>query len=165
MENRNGFLNEANPPLCRFGPGGSYVTNWPAGTSVASKKPIASVLDTISKMLDTVINEELLQNSTVEKIHAAIQNAQLPDFMEDEIEFDKSNDVNATTVSGLKTGGQFKKLQPMLFDYASGTCEHSGNKQNNSIRAHRRLKRKRPAFSRPWQGTLFEPYIQSVKVA
>jgi hypothetical protein len=164
MENRNGFLNDGNVPLCRFGPGGGYVTNWPARVSKASKKPISSVLDTLAKMLDTVINEELLQNSTLLKINNAIQNAQLTDFTEDEVEYDKSNDVNTPSVSGFETGGQLQ-AQQMLFDNASGVSKPAGHKQNHSIRAHRRLKRKGSSFSRPWQGSLFESYQQSVKVA
>jgi len=161
MDERNSF---SRMPLCRFGPGGSYVNDWPARVSKTSSKPIGSVLDAISKMLDTVINEELMQNSTLEKINTAIQNAQLTDLTEDEIEYYKSNDNNAQTVSGSETGGQLT-AEPMLFDNYAGVGQHSGNKQNNSIRTHRRIKRKRTAFSRTWQGTLFEPYVQSVKVA
>jgi hypothetical protein len=164
MESRNGFLNDGNAPLCRFGPGGDYVKNWPAGTYKAKQRPIGSVLDTIAKMLDTVISDELMANSTIEKIHSAIQNAQLSDSMEYEIEYEKSNHVNAAAVTGAKISEQFT-AEPMLFDNAAGAFGHSGNKQNNGVRAHRKLKRKRPAFGRDWQGSLFDAHQQSVKVA
>jgi len=168
MEKKNGFLNDENLPLCRFGPGGQYVTNWPgtAGneTSNASKRPISSVLNAISKMLDNVVSRELMQNSTVDKIYSAIQNSQLPDNLEYEIEFDKPNNINASSASGFEAGQQFQ-TQQMLFDNASGACQSFGHKPNNSVRAHHRPKRKRPAFGKPWQGSLFEPYQQSVKVA
>jgi len=165
MVKRNGF-DDSSIPLCRFGPGGEYVSNWPKGSSFKPlQKPIGSLLNAIAKMLDSVINEELMQNSTLEKIHSAILNSQISDFTEGiEIELNKSNDLNASPVSGLKAGGQFT-AQKMLFDNPAGTCGHSRNKPNNGVRAYRKLKRKRPAFGRPWQGSLFEPYQQSLKVA
>ncbi len=164
MENRNGFLNDDNAPLCRFGPGGDYVTNWPAGTYKPRQKPIASVLGTIAKMLDTAIDQELLAGKTVAKIYSAIQNAQLSDCMEYEVEYEKSNHVNAATAAGVKISKQLQ-TEPMLFDNNAGACGHSGNKQNHGIRTHRRLKRKRPAFGSAWQGSLFDAHQQSVKVA
>ncbi len=164
MESRNGFLNDGNAPLCRFGPGGDYVKDWPTGTYKAQQKPIGSVLSTIAKMLDTVIDEELMQNSTIAKIHSAIQNSKLPDLTEYEIEYEKSNDVNASSVSGVKISEQFS-AEPMLFDNAAGAFGHSGNKQNDSVRAHRKPKRKRASFGRVWQGSLFDAHQQSAKVA
>lgn len=164
MERKNGFFSEGNLPLCRFGPGGEYVTNWPGRTSAKAGKPIASVLGAMAKMLDTVINQELLANSTIEKINAAIANAVIPDFMEETSDYDKSNDFNAEAVAGTQTCGQVA-AQHMLFDNAAGTGGQAGHKPNHSVRAYRKLKRKRPAFSRPWQGSLFESHQQSVKVA
>lgn len=164
MENRNGFLNDDSVPLCRFGPGGDYVSNWPAGSYKTQQRPIASLLGTIAKMLDTVIDEELMSNATVEKIHSAIQNAQLSDSLEYEIEYEKPNHDNTATNAGVKISQQLQ-TEPMLFDNNAGACGHTWHKPHHSLRTHRRLKRKRPAFSRNWQGSLFDAHQQSIKVA
>ena len=115
-------------------------------------------------MLDTVITDELLQNSTIEKINNAIKNTKLTVNMENKIDIDNSDESDATPASGLEANRHLQ-TQPMLFDNASGTGAVAGHKPNHSIRAHRRPKRKRPAFSRTWQGSLFEPHQQSSKVA
>ena len=167
MNKNSRFSNYDGFPLCRFGPGGDFVTNWPAGkskVSKASRRPIGTALNAIAKMLDTVIAEELLHNSTIEKINSAIHNAELNISMEDKSENDKSNGFNASSVSGLEAGGQLQ-TQPMLFDNSSGTGANIRNKQNFRIRAGRKSKRKSAAFSRSWQGSLFESHDQSAKVA
>jgi hypothetical protein len=110
-----------------------------------------------------VIDEELLQNSTIEKINLAINGAQLTADLENEIDIDKS-ELNAPPVASLEADRQLQK-EPLLFDNASGVGSIAGHKQADSIRARRGSKRKRSAFSSPWQGSLFESYPQSAKVA
>jgi hypothetical protein len=164
MDKNERFLNEENFPVCRFGPGGDFVTDWPYTVSKKLRRPIASLLKTIAKMLDAVITEELLNSSTLEKINLAINGSNLTIDSENEIDADKSDESNAPAASGIKAGGQLQ-TQPMLFDNASGIGGPAGHKPNHSVRAHRRVKRKRTAFSQPWQGSLFESYPQSAKVA
>ncbi len=171
MDKNERFLNDENFPVCRFGPGGDFVTDWPYTVPKKPRRPIASLLKTIAKMLDVVITEELLNSSTIEKINLAINGefeisnlkSQISN-MENEIDVNKSDESNAPATSGIKTGGQLQ-AQPMLFDNASGIVRPAGHKPNNGVRAHRRVKRKRTAFSQPWQGSLFESYPQSAKVA
>jgi|GEM_PF-3566838 len=175
MDKNERFYSDPNLPICRFGPGGDFVTDWPVGTagkvSKASRRPIGTVLKAIAKMLDAVITEELLNSSTIEKINLAINGeSEISNFksqisnMENKIDVNKSDESNASTTAGIEAGGQLQ-TQPMLFDNASGTGTIAGNKQNIHIRTHRRVKRKKTAFSQPWQGSLFESYSQSSKVA
>jgi hypothetical protein len=172
MDKNKRFYNEDDTPVCRFGPGGDFFTDWPdKKVSKVSRQPIGSVLKAIAKMLDTVITEELLQNSTLEKINLAVNGeSEISNFksqisnMEDKIDTDKSIEPDAPTITGPEADRQLPK-EPMLFDNASGTIAGTGHKSNNSIRAHRRPKRKRIAFGTIRQGSLFEPHQESSKVA
>jgi hypothetical protein len=164
MDKNERFENEENFPVCRFGPGGDFVTDWPYTVQKKPRRPISSLLKTIAKMLDAVITEELLNSSTIEKINLAINDTKLTADLENKIDLNKSDESNAPAASGIEVGGQLQ-TQQMLFDNASGTVRSAGHKPNHSVRAHRRIKRKRTAFSQPWQGSLFESYPQSAKVA
>jgi len=165
MDKNKRFQSDDNLPLCRFGPGGEFVTNWSGKkVSKASHQPIGSVLKTIAQMLDMVITKELLQNSTIEKINLAIQNTDLTVHTENKIDYYKSNESDASTAPGSEADRQLQE-EPMLFDNASGTCGPAGHKPNHSFRARRGAKRKRTSFSQSWQGSLFEHYDQSAKVA
>lgn len=164
MDKFNRYFDEKDMPVCRFGPGGDFVQDWPAGAAKDSRQPISSILAVIAKMLDTAITTELLQNSTIEKINLAIKNADLTVNMEDEIDVNKSDKPDAQTTPGTQTGRKLSE-EPMLFDNDTGVVPVAGYKQNNCIRAHRRPKRKRTSFGASRQGSLFEPYPESSKVA
>lgn len=164
MDRSNSFYNE-DTPICRFGPGGDYTTDWPSEkTSKFARRPIGLVLKAIAKMLDTAITAELLQDSTIEKINLAIKNADLTINMEDEIDINKPDKSNAPPAPDTDADRKLSE-EPMLFDNGTGVGQPAGHKQNNGVRPHRRAKRKRPAHSQSWQGSLFEPYPQSSKVA
>ncbi len=172
MDKNYRFNNGENFPACRFGPGGDFVFDWPdKQVSKVSHQPIGSVLKAIAKMLDVAITEELLQNSTLEKINLAINGETLTNT-EDKIDVNKSiygeqgrtNEPDAPAIAGLEADRQLPK-ESMLFDNACGTVAIAGHKSNNRIRAHRRPKRKRPPFGTIRQGSLFEPYTESSKVA
>jgi hypothetical protein len=172
MDKFNRYFDEKDMPACRFGPGGDFFTDWPARVTKDSRQPIGSILAAIAKMLDTAITTELLQDSTIEKINLAINSTQLTADMEDKFDVNKSiygeqgrtNEPDAQTAPGAQTCRKLSQ-EPMLFDNASGAGSIAGHKSNNGIRAHRRPKRKRIAFSASRQGSLFEPYTQSSKVA
>jgi hypothetical protein len=163
MDKFNNFYSD-DIPVCRFGPGGDFFTDWPARVTKDSPRSIGSVLAAIAKMLDTVITTKLLQNSTIEKINLAIKNADLTVNMEDEIDVNKSDESDAQTAPGAQTGRK-SPAEPMLFGNASGAGDIAGHKQNHGFRAHHRPKRKRASFSTVRQGSLFEPYPESSKVA
>jgi hypothetical protein len=163
MDKLNRFYNE-DIPICRFGPGGDFFTDWPANTAKHSRRPIGSILAAIEKMLDAAITSELMQDSVIEKINLAVNGRSFSANMEDTIDIDKSDEPDASSVSGAQADRKLSE-EPMLFDNASGVGGITGHKQNNGVRAHRRPKRKRPSFSTIRQGSLFESYPQSAKVA
>ena len=165
MDKNKRFYNDDDIPVCRFGPGGDFFTDWPdKKTSKVSRQPIGSVLKAIAKMLDKVITSELLQDSVIEKINLAVNGESEISNMEDKIGTDKSIEPDAPAIAGLEANRKLPK-EPMLFDNASGAGTIVRNKQNNSPRTCRRLKRKRITFGTIRQGSLFEPHPESSKVA
>ena len=147
MDKNKRFNNDKNFPVCRFGPGGDFVEDyWPDKTeSKVSRQPIGSVLKAIGKMLDAVIAEELLQNSTIEKINLAINGAQLTADLENEIDIDKSVESDAPPVAGLEADRQLQK-EPLLFDNASGV---GADEHSSADGRRRRGGRSRSGVERP----------------
>jgi hypothetical protein len=163
MDKFNSFYNE-DIPVCRFGPGGDFFTDWPTRVTKDSRQSLGSILTAIAKMLDTVITSKLLQDPVIEKINLAVNGAELTANMEDTIDVNKSDELDASAAPGIETHRKLSEEQ-MLFDNASGVGTIAGHKQNHGIRAHRRPKRKRTSFGTVRQGSLFEPYPESSKVA
>jgi len=163
MDKFNNFYNE-DMPICRFGPGGDFFTDWPARVTKDSRRPIGSILAAITKMLDATITAELLQDSTIEKINLAVNGTELTANTENEFDINKSDEPDTSAAPGAQAGRK-SSAEPMLFGNASGAGDIAGYKQNHGFRAHRRPKRKRPSFGTVRQGSLFEPYPQSSKVA
>ena len=161
-------------PVCRFGPGGDFVADWPPRkklsadttlhSTLRSTSPISKVLETIAKIIGTVIAPELLQRNNADKISIALTDIQQAENMEDKIDFNQSDKPDAQTVTSAQA---YRKLpqEPMLFDNNTGAGTVAGHKQNNSIRAHRRPKRKRVSFGTIRQGSLFNLDSKSSKVA
>lgn len=162
MDKFENYSDDKNYPLCRFGPGGSFVSDWPAGQTRTSD-PIGKVLQTIAKFIGTVTDELLTKDETAQNGFCLPEAIQLTD-MEDEIDFSQSDKPDAQTAANAKTDRKLSK-EKLLFDNDTGISKPAGNKQNHGVRTCRRAKRKRPSFSTVWQGSLFEPYIQSPTTA
>lgn len=163
MDKFNSFYNE-DIPVCRFGPGGDFIRDWPIKTTKSSHKPIGSILAAIARIIDAAITSQLLQDPVVEKINLAVNGGRLQTDMEDKLDKIQSDKSYASPASGAQACGKLSE-EPMLFDNAPGAGSIAGHKQNHGVRAHRRPKRKRPAFCQSRQGSLFEPYPASSKVA
>jgi hypothetical protein len=154
-------------PVCRFGPGGDFVEDWPSQASSKQTDSIAEILKVLAKMLDITITTKLLQNSTIDKINLAINNADSSNLTvnkEGTLDTQKPTEPDAAAVGSAEAHRKLSEKQ-MLFDNASGTGGIAGHKQNHGVRTHRRVKRKRTPFSTFRQGSLFEPYYESSKVA
>jgi hypothetical protein len=162
MDKFNNFYSD-DIPVCRFGPGGDFVADWPPREKL-SANPIGKILETIAKIIGTVITPQLLQRSNANRISIALTDIEQVENMEDKIDFNQSDESDTKTVTSAQADRKLPQ-EPMLFDNNTGAGGIAGHKQNNSIRAHRRPKRKRTSFSTVRQGSLFEPYPQSSKVA
>jgi hypothetical protein len=163
MDKFNNFYDE-DIPVCRFGPGGDFFSDWPARVKKDYSQPIGSILAAISKIIDAAITSQLLQDPILEKINLAVNGGEFSANMEDKFDVNKSDESDAQTIAGLEADRKLSQ-EPMLFDNASGNGKPLGHKQNNGVRAHRRPKRKRITFSASRQGSLFEPHPESSKVA
>ena len=163
MDKFNRYFDENDIPVCRFGPGGDFVADWPPREKFPTD-PISKILETIAKIIGTVITPELLQRSNADKINFALIDAEQILNTEDKIDFNQSDESDTKTVTSAQADRKLPQ-EPMLFDNDTGTGSIAGHKQNHGIRAHRRPKRKRTSFGTIRQGSLFEPYPQSSKVA
>ncbi len=177
MDKFNSFYDE-DIPVCRFGPGGEFITDWPAGNR-NSADPIGKILKTITKIIDAAITSKLLQDSVIEKINLAVNGTELTADTENKFDINKSDfgelsvrspkdsradEPDAQTAPGAQTGRKLSE-EPMLFNNDTGAGTIFGHKPKHGIRAYRRAKRKRTPFGQSRQGSLFEPYTESSKVA
>jgi hypothetical protein len=154
MDKFGNYSDDKNYPLCRFGPGGSFISDWPADKT-RTTDPIGKVLQTIAKFIGAVTDELLTKDKTAQNGFCLPDGILLID-MEDEIDFSQPVQPDAKTTAVVKTDSKLPKEQ-LLFDNDTGIGKPAGNKQNHGVRAHRRAKRKRTSFSSVWQGSLFEP--------
>ena len=156
------FLNEKNMPLCRFGPGGDFVSDWPMeplGQEQIEVGSIGKTLSKIAEIIGVVIAPELM--GQMEEANILLGN----NFKEDiESVHYASGDDHAETTSNAGAD-QTVSTEPTLFRNDTGISQSLRSKPNNRVRARRSVKRKRAAASRPWQGTLFETYGPSTQVA
>jgi hypothetical protein len=164
MDRFSKYFDENDTPVCRFGPGGDFVQDWPLRPRSRQTDPISKILETIAKIIGTVITPQLLQRSNADKISIALTDIEQAGNMEDKIDFNQSDKSDTKTDASAQTDRKLPQ-EPMLFDNNTGAGAIAGHKQNNGFRAHRRTKRKRVSFRTIRQGSLFEPYPESSKVA
>ena len=58
-------------PLCKFGPGGDFITEWPASSAsqpleAESPNPVGKVLSLIARLLGSAIGPELINDLSTE---------------------------------------------------------------------------------------------------
>ena len=157
-------------PVCRFGPGGDFISVWP-GEYNASSQPSSSglgkLLTLLGEMITAVLGSELNSPSGVatsvhclagqipaeeEKLKHAVR-----DSRTDEASYSAPTPV-------IESSGRFQG-EPMLFGDDWGTGIGAGRKPKHRIRAYRRTSKKRHAFSLPGQGSLFEADFKSARTA
>jgi hypothetical protein len=147
-------------PLCKFGPGGEYVYNWPgenADLANANKNALGKVLRALAQIIGATINCELLaelQSDAAAEIKDAVKD-KLPKE-KTESAYKKHTKPNySPTIRGAKAN-KTVPAQPMLFGDNGRTCRRVRHKQTNRLRAHRRTSRKKTPCQIKGQGTLFE---------
>jgi hypothetical protein len=138
-------------PVCKFGPGGDFVSNWP-GKPVDylkhSQSPLTKLLYSISKLINAAQAEHQQEYSVniTEGTNAAQPNTK----------------TIPTSSSNSDVQGQ-----TLLFADDSRTGTGTVHKQKHRVRTHRRTTKKRPAIGIAGQqtGTLFETNGSGVKTA
>ena len=161
--------NESNQPLCRFGPGGDFVSEWPAGAQILDNhaggltKVLNSISDIITGLLGSQPDETTLISNEIKGCDATTP------CRKEESEYaiehtDIENRTYTPTITIIKGNRRFPGKQ-MLFadDWRAGSGNE--NKPKHHIRTHRRTAKKRPSGSLPGQGSLFETDFKGAKTA
>ena len=159
-QNRFGNFNLGmDGPVCKFGPGGDFVREWPARKkmSKSTETPLGKVLTTIAEILGTTIRPELL---TAADGHWDISINKLfkgSPFKEEPSDADnRSNQNDQSASTGSVKSNSNVQAEPLLFADDRGAGRKVKRKPNYRIRTHRRTSKKRTSLQFKGQGTLFE---------
>ncbi len=151
-------------PICKFGPGGDYVRQWPGkaagkGEPVgAVENPLRKVLDRLADIIGTTVNIASLSGIDVEGPQeiGACEIVNEEEREENHVAADnESGTGNAETIRDTQAHPAVR-AEPLLFADDSRVGAGGRRKSNHRIRAHRRTAKKRAAQKIDGQGTLFE---------
>ena len=141
----NTHLHKQAEPVCKFGPGGDFVTVWPKEPT-PSPQPAANHFAKLLASIDEIITALLGSEFNTAEAHA--ENIHRP-----------------TPTPVIKSDSPFPPVQPMLFPGDWGIAAQTGHKTKRCIRAYHRTAKKRLPLSLSGQGSLFEPDRKSAKTA
>jgi len=140
--------------VCKFGPGGQFVSLW-AGGSTNAGGPLGKVLAAITDIVMATFAAEALA-----------QPGPIPTKQEKSVDGSKKPNLGAyaAATAAFKGSGAVSG-QAMLFGNNSGAGRAVGHKPQYRIRAYRRSSRKRVVFGTTGQGLLFEDNGKRAKTA
>ena len=148
-----------NTPLCKFGPGGDYVSEWDAANIAPAEHKethLGQVLNVIAEIIGATVQPEILT-----EIACALpvgNNSKTPLSSNQENKVDGSEDTNHTKTAGNTSTSRKLLEEPMLFSDDWGTGGGTKRKPSHGVRAHRRAARKKSHRAVERQGTLFAPH-------
>ena len=147
-------------PVCMFGPGGDFVSAWPAG-SLFSRKPEDKKLTKIVGSLGEIIYRLLTSSESLRHVRLAGElSGQMGKL---KYASKPSNGVQVADSSSSSVGKSHRLFsgEPMLFadDWRAGA--RTGRKPKHHVRSHRRTSKKRTSGVIDGQGTLFEANLKS----
>ncbi len=142
-----------NEPVCRFGPGGDFVSEWPPQDLQApqlSKKYVSKLFSSLNVIITALLGSELNTTSKENSEYVVETTAGEPAY----------SAPNTVAKSDSRFSGQ-----SMLFPDDSRIGLADAHKPKHRIRAYHRAAKKRPAISFADQGSLFEADFKSAKTA
>jgi hypothetical protein len=159
-------------PICRFGPGGDFASNWPDEWEIYANQS-HGVFTKLMNMFVGMIDALRGSDADYEiKGPVDVTESTEQEILEQGTTSYATNDrrtANASAGPVIEQNIGFS-LQPGLFadDWRAG--RNAGYKPNNRIRAHRAVAKKRICFGQagPFdkaQGTLFDAELKSAKTA
>ena len=162
--------NERIRPVCKFGPGGVFISVWPPGSFELSKLSPNSrtrVLLALSRIMENLVASE---SGRIPKTPTV---AGRPANTFDCGKGDSGNVIEKTTTSrpaDAASGPAIKNHrprsgEPLLFSDDRRIGGRVGHKPKHRIRAHRRAPKKGAAVGAGRQGSLFEVNFKSAKSA
>jgi len=164
-------FDDFNVPVCRFGPGGDYVKDWPLKENQTPNyhtNPLGKVLALIADVVGTTVSGELMiqeqgpacigADGKATKAQADIQKPNNNYMLREKQSgaTDKSDHPSYTPSTASTKDSSRIAAEPMLFADDSGSGRSAGSKPHHRIRAYRRASRKSTARRIEGQGTLFE---------
>ena len=148
-------------PLCKFGPGGDFVSVWLScnyTSTLASEKPLTKLIKSIAQTITTLLSPELSWEPPASQASAKqqIYTRQITGY-----EF-KNIKSGRTTFTGENTLYAGKQL--LLPDFSSDYLRNY-HKPKHRYRIRQTTAKKKTSFVIPTQGSLFEEDLQSAKTA
>ena len=146
-------------PLCRFGPGGQYLCDWPPSNyqyKLPVQDKLTRVLMTISDMISDFVKYPPDMVNQLKTIETASGN----------LKYEKSipSGTDSSSASNIKSN-QHISDQQMLFADDCRVVNADINKPKHNIRTHRKPANKRPPLHIAGQGTFFDDNFKSAKSA
>jgi hypothetical protein len=157
--------NERIRPVCKFGPGGDFISFWPPGSfelSQLSTNSLTKVLLALSKIMEKLVTTESGKNSAVPAVTAGpvkrivYGKGDSEDVVEEHTSVPSADAASDTVAANNRPGAGESLLFPD--DWRIGG--RAGHKPKHHIRAHRRASRKRAVVGAAGQGTLFEADVK-----
>ena len=161
--------NERIRPVCKFGPGGDFISFWPPGSfelPQLSSNSLTKVLS-LSKIMQHLVATESGKISAVPAVTAdAVKRivygkGDSEDVVEEHTSVPSADAAPDTVAANNRSGTGESLLFPD--DWRIGG--RAGHKPKHHIRAHRRASRKRAVVGAAGQGTLFEADFKGAKSA
>jgi hypothetical protein len=140
-------------PVCKFGPGGEYISNWPDEWEIVTDQPQGAM----AKLLNMIYG-------MVESLRGTTGEQGIPYYVSKNRSTALPRRTDAQAGPGPEHNHGFSE-QILLFadDWRAG--RPAGYKQNNRIRAHRAVAKKRPYIPAGGQNSLFDSQLESAKTA
>jgi hypothetical protein len=145
-------LRQKGRPVCKFGPGGDFVSYWPTQDYLnlqISETRLGKMLDLFSEAAAILLGSSLEIPYT-----SGIRTA------------GTGNDEPARPISppliAVVKNGQRILHQPMLF---TDNRHKDMHRPKHRIRSYQKFTKKKASYERPAQGSLFETNLQGAKIA
>ena len=157
-------------PICKFGPGGDFVSVWRGESLVSGRSSpnrLYKLLVSLSELIALLLGLEPASTSFVPTGVHHLTGRILAE--EEKVKYGVRNSkavgrAYAAPTTIIESNRRFQG-EPMLFADDRGIGVGVGRKSKHRIRAYRRAAKKKPAFQVPGQGSLFEPDFKSARTA
>lgn len=166
----DGRFNKPTEPVCRFGPGGDFISVWPVESSQLSQSAsnsLTKVLSSIAEIIATILGSEPHTGSVIIGDVRGCGGKELAEKGKKEYGLKNSGAESTayTTSATIIKSDSFFSDEPKLFADDCRISIRDGHKQKHRVRAYRRTSKKRTTFSPPVQGSLFEADLKCTRTA
>ena len=136
-------------PICKFGPGGEYISDWPAvplySAAISQPNPLGRVLEMITRMIGKPPLGHLAVTQTRRQADADTQKIIQTHREKYERAAKQDSSAYAAPIAAIGNNSPFSG-EPTLFRDHTGTCVADQNKPNYRVRASRRSAKKRSSL-------------------